>query len=91
MRAAALAVRLRSKSEMYYKTYRNDPRWITAKYPGADINGREFKRGEEVLYFPLGQCTSGNRFLSGEAAKKAWSRFIAEAQDEEMFNASRGK
>jgi hypothetical protein len=57
--------------------YSNDPRWITAKYLGTDINGRTFQRGERIFYYPLGK-----RIVSGEAAEQASRDFEAACFDE---------
>lgn len=58
--------------------YRNDPRWIKAKYPGVDKKGTPFKKGEEVLYWP-----SSKEIMAGDYAKNAWERFLSEKGDEE--------
>ena len=47
-------------------SYRNDPRWITAKWPGKDREGAEYKKGDRVFYYPLTKT-----ILVGEAAAKA--------------------
>jgi hypothetical protein len=59
------------------KTYSNDPRWISAKYAGTDLNGRAFTKGEDVFYYPRTRA-----ILSGEAAKQAAREFECAAQDE---------
>jgi hypothetical protein len=59
-------------------SYSGDPRWITAKYSGTDVNGKPFKAGEEVLYFP-----NGKKFYTGAEAEKAWLEFLSAKGDEE--------
>jgi hypothetical protein len=60
--------------------YAKDPRWLTARWDGTDANGRAFKKGERIFYYPNGRST-----LSGEAAEQAARDFEAEAQDEEQL------
>jgi hypothetical protein len=62
----------------YGRGYGGDPRWIRAKFPGKDIKGNSFAKGEEVLYWPLTRT-----FMTGQDAKNAWHRFQAEKSDEE--------
>ena len=61
--------------------YRIDARWITAKCPGTDANGRRFDKGERVFYFPaLREIISGERAeqashqlqSNGRLVRKAW-------------------
>jgi hypothetical protein len=59
-------------------SYSGDPRWITAKYAGRDANGKPFKAGERVLYFP-----NGKKFYTGAEAEKAWLEFLSAKGDEE--------
>ena len=59
-------------------SYSGDPRWITAKYAGRDANGKPFKAGEKVLYFP-----NGKKFYTGAEAEKAWLEFLSAKGDEE--------
>jgi hypothetical protein len=63
------------------KTYSNDPRWITAKFPGTDKNGRAFAKGERVFYYPNGRV-----IVAGEAAEQAAREFEASAMDECVYN-----
>lgn len=56
-----------------------DPRWIVARFPGRDINGREFKKGERVFYYP-----NGKTIVSGDAAETAARDFAAARDDESM-------
>ena len=55
-----------------------DPRWMTAKYPGKASDGTPFRKGEEVLYYPLTKT-----FMAGEKAKQAWREFMSAKGDEE--------
>lgn len=61
--------------------YSNDPRWINAKYAGTDRNGRQFSRGERVLYYPLTKA-----ILSGEPAAQAMRDFEAAMADEAFMS-----
>ena len=65
-----------------YDPYRDDPRWIKAKFAGTDKNGNSFKRGEKVLYYPKTKA-----ILSGKDADKAWREFQSMASDEFMMGA----
>lgn len=57
--------------------YRDDPRWMTARYPGTDANGQPFKAGDEVFYYPRTK-----KFYTGEAAQQASRDFAAACFDE---------
>jgi hypothetical protein len=59
--------------------YRNDPRWIVAKYAGKDRNGVPFAKGDRVFYYP-----STKTMLAGEAAEQAARDFEAACFDEGM-------
>lgn len=61
----------------------NDPYWITAKYPGTDSDGKPFRKGEKVLYYPLTKT-----FLTGLKAEKAWREFQAAKEDEDFYSRS---
>lgn len=61
--------------------YRNDPYWITAKYPGVDAKGRAFKKGEKIFYYPLTKT-----ILSGGEAEDAAYDFNAAAMDEDYMS-----
>lgn len=52
--------------------YSGDPMWIKARRPGVDVNGKPFKRGAEVLYYP-----STKSIISGKEAEQAWREFEA--------------
>lgn len=58
-----------------------DPVWIKAKYPGTDIDGKPFKKGDKVLYWP-----NGKRFMQGPKAEQAWRDFQAQIADEIQYN-----
>ena len=60
--------------------YRDDPRWITARYPGKDRNGATVRPGDRVLYYPRTRT-----MLRGEAAEQAWRDFQAAAWDEAQY------
>jgi len=59
-------------------SHSGSPRWITAKYAGVDAYGKPFKKGEEVLYFPIGP-----NFYTGAEAERAWREFLSAKGDEE--------
>ena len=61
-------------------SYRNDPRWITAKWPGKDRDGAEYKKGDRVFYYPLTKT-----IVAGEAAEKAAREFASDRADEEFI------
>ena len=70
--------RLAGYGRGYGSSYKGDPRWMDAKYPGVDSKGNSFRKGEEVLYWP-----STKTFMTGPEAKDAWQRFLSERGDEE--------
>ena len=61
-----------------YGSYSNDPRWMAAKYPGVDSEGKSFRKGDEILYWP-----STKTVMTGATAKDAWRRFLSEKGDDE--------
>jgi hypothetical protein len=65
------------------KRYRNDPYWLTAKWPGhcAKCNA-PIKAGERAFYYPLER-----KLLAGECAEQAARDFEALAADEETWGA----
>lgn len=65
---------------MSYRTFRNDPRMIRAKRAGVDVNGRAFKLGEAVLYYP-----SGGSIISGDAGAQACRDYQAAVEDEDSY------
>jgi hypothetical protein len=38
--------------------YKNDPRWIRARYRGRCHCGKEIKPGDDAMYYPLGKKTA---------------------------------
>jgi hypothetical protein len=60
--------------------YRNDPRWITAKWASkcACSNCCPIKPGDKVFYYPLGKS-----LFVGECAQRAAGDFQAARFDEE--------
>jgi hypothetical protein len=70
--------RLAGYGRGYGSSYKGDPRWMEAKYPGVDSKGNSFRKGEEVLYWP-----STKTFMTGPEAKAAWQKFLSEKGDEE--------
>jgi hypothetical protein len=65
------------------KRYRNDPYWLTAKWPGhcAKCN-TPIKAGERAFYYP-----HERRLYSGECAEQAARDFECAAADEETWGA----
>lgn len=58
--------------------YRDDPKWIVARYPGTCRHcGEPFKRGADVFYYPKGKATYVNACAARESAS-----FEAAAADE---------
>ena len=62
----------------YGRSHSADPRWMQARFAGVDDEGRSFKKGEEILYWP-----STKTVMTGQRAKDAWLRFLSEKGDEE--------
>ena len=60
--------------------YRNDPRWITARYAGTDAKGTPFEKGERVFYYP-----NTKTIYAGAAAVDAALDFASSAFDEDCF------
>lgn len=58
-----------------------DPYWLTAKYPGKDKNGKPFKKGEKVFYYPKTKT-----ILTGPEAEKAAKDFDSASFDEDVYN-----
>lgn len=64
--------------------YAGDPIRIVAKYPGVDLNGKPFKKGEEITYYPRTKT-----IISGAEGDKAYRDFLSAAADEDVY-AGRG-
>lgn len=63
--------------------YRNDPRWLPARFAGKCAKcGEAFERGRMIFYYP-----NGKRALSGACAIAAADEFDA-AKADEAFNCS---
>ena len=62
-------------------SYRGDPRWIKAKYSGVAVDGTPFRRGEEVLYWPVGK-----KIMVGKQAEEAWRDFRSQVADEDFLS-----
>lgn len=65
---------------------RNDPYWMVARYPGKDKNGKPFRKGDRVFYYPLTKT-----FLTGSEAEAASRDFDAHAFDEDFGMRSAAK
>ena len=70
---------LKGKAAGYrpYGARGGDPRWMKARYPGVDLQGRPFRKGDQILYYPLTKLV-----LTGREADKAWREFESAAADE---------
>jgi hypothetical protein len=60
--------------------YPRDPYWMTAKYSGKDKNGKPFRAGERVFYYPLTKTV-----LTGAEAEAAARDFDAARFDEDGY------
>lgn len=60
--------------------YVGDPIRIVAKYPGVDINGKPFKKGEEITYYPRTKT-----IISGVEGEQAYRDFLSAAADEDAY------
>lgn len=69
----------RDLSDRLAARYSGDPYWTTAKYPGTDANGRPFRKGDRVFYYPRTKT-----ILTGDAAERASAEFDAAAFDEDF-------
>lgn len=61
--------------------YSGDPFRMKAKYPGVDKNGRPFKKGEEVTYYPRTKT-----IISGKEGEQEYRDFLSAAADEDAYN-----
>jgi hypothetical protein len=60
--------------------YSRDPYWMVAKSPGVDKNGKPFRAGERVFYYPNGKV-----ILTGKEAEAAARNFDAARFDEDGY------
>lgn len=60
--------------------YAGDPIRIVAKYPGVDLNGKQFKKGEEITYYPRTKT-----IISGVEGEQAYRDFLSAAADEDAY------
>jgi hypothetical protein len=79
MRAASRGGRIDYLESLLKTGARNDPYWMTAKYPGKDRNGKPFRKGDRVFYYPLTKT-----FLTGPEAEAASRDFESHAFDEDF-------
>jgi hypothetical protein len=64
-------------------SYRNDPRWLPARFPGKCTKcGEAFTKGRMIFYYPLTKTA-----LSGGCAIVAADEFDAAKRDEEFYSA----
>lgn len=59
-------------------TYSGDPKRMKAKYSGIDANGKPFKAGDMVTYFPRTKS-----IFSGQEGEKEYRDFLSAKGDEE--------
>jgi hypothetical protein len=62
-------------------SYRDDPRWIKAKYAGRDFYGNPFNAGTMILYYPRTK-----KIFTGEKAEQEWRFFESARFDEAVYN-----
>ena len=62
-------------------SYRGDPGWITARFPGKAEDGTPVKRGDRILYWPRTKTV-----MVGDKAEAAWRKFQSEVEDEDAYN-----
>jgi len=60
---------------------RGNPYWMTVRYAGKDKNGKPFKRGDRVFYYP-----NTRTCLTGEEAEQAARAFEAARSDDDNNN-----
>ena len=63
---------------------KGDPKLMKSKYDGIDMNGRKYRRGETILFYP-----KSKKIVSGKEAEKEYGEFVSSAQDEEWYNSQR--
>ena len=67
---------------MYRRNYyKNDPRWITARYPGRCHCGKEIKPGDRAMYYPRDQAI---------ACDECGGVTDAQLADEDNYNLTNG-
>ncbi|MBU2507593.1 MAG: hypothetical protein KJ799_12850 [Bacteroidetes bacterium] len=62
-------------------TFKDDPRWIKARFNSICSCSQSIKKGDDIFYYPKSK-TAICKFC-GESASK---QFNLEAQDEQFFN-----
>jgi hypothetical protein len=65
--------------------YAGDPVRMKAKYPGTDMNGKAFKKGDEVTYYPRSK-----KMISGPEGEQAYRDFLSAAADEDAYRGMGG-
>lgn len=60
--------------------YAGDPVRMKAKYAGEDMNGKAFKKGDEVTYYPRSK-----KMISGTEGEQAYRDFLSAAADEDAY------
>jgi hypothetical protein len=63
------------------KKFRNDPRWIDAKFSSSCNCGNMIKKGERIFYYPLTKTA-----MCKTCSEKADQEFREMAQDEEFLS-----
>lgn len=68
----------------YYASYRDDPRWLRARYAGSCAGkdcGEKFGKGADIFWYP-----KGKHAFYGACAERAAADFRACAEDEYMMS-----
>lgn len=60
-------------------TYKDDPRWMTARFDGLAEDGTPVRRGDRIFYYPRTRTV-----FVGARAESAAADFQACAEDEEF-------
>lgn len=68
--------------------YRDDPRWITARFDGLCLKcGKGFKRGESVWFYPAKRYERRGRPYCESCGTPMAAEFRAAAEDEDFLMA----
>jgi len=61
--------------------YRQDPRWIVARFASTCSCGKPIAKGERIYYYP-----TARKAYCHECGEPMHARFVAECQDEAMIS-----
>lgn len=64
--------------------YRNDPRWLTAKFASTCTCGMRIAKGDEIYYYPLTR-----KAVCQECGQKGAAELAADDFDEMVYNGGR--